>query len=355
MDAFKNALLFDFNNYDELLKCLYIMVKFETHGLESLSRITSAILGRNLTSVFLDAFYSHCKTFSDFNPLDFRKTEELDQKIATEFVNVSIEQTIIVPQSNVCINCNCELSINRMRLHSASLISYSSNVKDCKIGIKECFCGSLTYPSYSIKGGTRKIFESIFEDIYISFTEETIFEQPILNVVLSDIVFKQSSFMGFAQAHNSLWSSDEMKRDLLTDKRLSEVWFYFNCCKIYKEMNGTLTNENFVNMVHLDSMLVKMKPYLFRFFVTKWSKHVNTHHTLCSKALVIDGNQKVRRMVCCFEEVYKKMEYIGEKKMGCVETPLKGNFLKEILFHIIGSFLLKEAIFAKSIKKRNQK
>lgn len=267
----------------------------------------------------------HCELYKEFYPVEFlRQLQALDSKIEEGFKLANEEQDIIVTQMVRCLFCNQDLTNQNIRYHSASLISHNSKIKSCKILIRSCVCGALNYPCYAVKGKERKLSPMIFSQKYIALTEETVMERTVLDSMLNDAVFKHSSFMGFAQAHDAMWSNVDIRRDILCNKRLNETWFYFNLIKIHHEINGDLNGFSFGKMEELDSMLAKLRPKLFHHFVSKWSDHQVDHSQHCSKALVFDGNQKVRRMVCCYNEVFANMEFFGSHRIGCVETPEKG-------------------------------
>jgi len=325
MEQFRDSLLYNFANYSELMSCLYILIKCKDHELRQIRKVIRHALGKDFEEEFLQMFMSHCEAYKDFYPLEFlRNLQVLDRKIEEGFKVANEELDIIAPQITRCLFCKQDLQHEQVRYHRATLVSHNSKIKSCKILIRKCVCGALNYPCYAVKDQDRKISLTILSQKYIALTEETVMEKTVLDSMLNDFVFKHSSFMGFAQAHDAMWSNDEIRRDILVDKRLIETWYYFNLIKIYNEINGDLNGFSFRKMEDLDVMLAELRPKLFPHFVTKWSSHQNDHHQNCSKALVFDGNQKVKRMVCFYKEVFVDMEFFGRHQIGYIETPEKG-------------------------------
>lgn len=46
----------------------------------------------------------------------------------------------------------------------------------------------------------------------------------------------------------------------------------------------------------------------------------------CSKAIAIDGNHKINRLTCCFDEVFINNHETSPLQTGCTNSPLMGSY-----------------------------
>ena len=61
---------------------------------------------------------------------------------------------------------------------------------------------------------------------------------------------------------------------------------------------------------------------MFKNFVKKWSAHRHAKPTEnCNKILVLDGNWKVSRLKCTYDNLWYKTAEFGECRVGCTNTP----------------------------------
>jgi len=66
--------------------------------------------------------------------------------------------------------------------------------------------------------------------------------------------------------------------------------------------------------------------HLPNYFTNKWSQHVCLDNSNCSKAIAIDGNHKIHRLVCRFDENELIIPETSPIKIGCIQTPLFGSY-----------------------------
>ncbi len=55
----------------------------------------------------------------------------------------------------------------------------------------------------------------------------------------------------------------------------------------------------------MDKRISQLIPHLLPLFIKKWSTH-ECKHPSCKRALNIDGNHKVTRLTCLFNEINEK-------------------------------------------------
>lgn len=142
----------------------------------------------------------------------------------------------------------------------------------CNINIKKCRkCLSLHYISYAINHLTKEktFYKNSLDHQYFHFTNETIFEINFLNILMADILFKQTSFMSFCNAYNFLYAPKSTTRYFLNSKRLADVFFCYNI-RYYSEFkkNDTLKSNTISNLFVLYYYLV-----IFIFLVEFFSNY----------------------------------------------------------------------------------
>ena len=81
----------------------------------------------------------------------------------------------------------------------------------------------------------------------------------------------------------------------------------------------------------LDQAILNIEHDIFRVFVKKWTEHTHAKNTIkCNHLLVLDGNWKVNRLKCTFDNIWKRTKEFGEYMIGCKNTPEKfGYFCEE--------------------------
>lgn len=79
---------------------------------------------------------------------------------------------------------------------------------------------------------------------------------------------------------------------------------------MYNESNGN----------PIDASLTTIKGKLFGNFVKKWSCHTHKDEH-CNKTITLDGNWKISRLKCSYDNVIFSSAEFGEMPLGCVHTP----------------------------------
>jgi hypothetical protein len=222
----------------------------------------------------------------------------------------------------------------------------------CNINIKKCRKRlSLHYISYAINHLTKEktFYKNSLDHQYFHFTNETIFEINFLNILMADILFKQTSFMSFCNAYNFLYAPKSTTRYFLNSKRLADVFFCYNIQRYYSEFkkNDTLKSNTISNLFVLyyylvififlveffsnyqtnpiDKVLRDLKPELFSQFVRKWSSHTHQAEN-CNYTITFDGLWKISRLKCSYDNVVFPSNEFGDLPYGCVQTPLRNNY-----------------------------
>ena len=170
----------------------------------------------------------------------------------------------------------------------------------------------------------REIFKNILSLEFISFTSETIFELLVLKSFDSHLIYNHASFKGFANSYNHFFDSfsiyineNSNKRCVLNRRRLSESWFYYKFIQYYNEFNGGLENFPMPFVKDLDVELNKIKQSVQSHFIKKWSSDYHLKKCInlnCSTAVVMDGNHKINRIKCLYDEEFIRIPELESKR-----------------------------------------
>ena len=229
----------------------------------------------------------------------------------------------------------CNQVIQKKTSYSAKIYYFAKQSENCTIVSYMCnFCKIYFYSSYYIESnGIRKFYENSINEKYIAFTNETVFEILLFKSLTMDIIYKHSSYSGFANAHNALFDNqndDENDRNILIYKRLGECWLYYNLLIFVKEYFGKLSDFKAPFIQDLDSTLTKQEKNFYGHFKKKWLSHSYLkicEHPKCSSALNIDGNHKVTRLTClCNSKLVTSEEFSSSAYVSCPKTPTRNSY-----------------------------
>lgn len=94
----------------------------------------------------------------------------------------------------------------------------------------------------------KKFFNDAHLSDYFQYTTETIFDRSIMRHLLSDIIFKHSSFRAFTDSYNYLHCSSLQFRFLLNSKRLADAFYCFELVRFfYENKNIPLQSKIIIN------------------------------------------------------------------------------------------------------------
>ena len=297
--------LFACSIYDRLIN------KFEQ---EFIFNIINMYLYKN-SSFDLINFFAKQKLYPKLFPSNTVTLFKNVDSISSSYIN-HIKDANVSCILNNCIFCQASLNNSEVFLN-AFIFFYEKNSNNCKINLKKCIaCNSMHYLSFAInsKNEERKIFNDLDQHSFISFSNEIVYERSILDKLTFDIIFQHNSFSSFTMSFNYFFKSFENSNSSLklSNKRLAETWLYYRYVLINFEMKNFDLDAFFIK--DLDSQLSKINPSLNKYFTKKWrsSEHKDKcTNEKCSQSLVLDGNHKVNRLKCCYEEVDYHVKELG--------------------------------------------
>ena len=303
-----------FDNMDDCCVAILIKKKFEYLGCHRYYQMIRQYFNISSKDIEFDSFFSRVFSLSFLFPSEYINCFKIiEEKIIKVNNNDKIPINFYTSEFQ-CYSCKNKFEDDVIKVnYAAQAYMYSKSSEACVISSIECTkCGAIHYPSYVIlKNKKRFYYENFLEHDYVAFSDETMIEALLLKSVTTDLVFKHSSFFGFCGAYNSLFKhyESDLERSMLIDKRLTEYWFYYNLIIFEKETHHHLRDfeGNFIQ--DLDSAIERIKTNLFNYFVKKWSSHQNLcKHPQCSIAINIDGNHKVNRLTCMFDQAFDQKE-----------------------------------------------
>lgn len=263
-----------------------------------------------------DCLLSYLKrnqAISIFDPfVFFKQLEKLDLFILNNF------QSNYSPNYDLCLHCS---NVKLIKLNKFNSVVYSLNSggKICFYTPKKCLsCNTIYYLNFFCNSkGERTFYNECLDSKFYSFSNELIFENSLIKSVSSDLIFKHSSFKAFTNSYNYFHSNcqEQMSKHIqLEEKRLSEVWFYFNYLKVKKNFEKQQEVCAFY-VKDLDKNIKTQNSKLFSIFTKKWS---GIYHSSackdenCSKVISIDGNYKINRLKCMSSLVKLNSEEFGK-------------------------------------------
>lgn len=300
--------IYPFSDFNQYFTSIYILEKFKHLHIKTIT----SLINQTLSSEFSCSVIFNFSVFIKQNPKKYGLSffaENIQNKIDTMH-DLYSEPIIFTSLSTKCIFCSCVLIDGSE--YKAECYYYNNPPANVRIISKKCLsksCKAEHFLNYADKLGERKLFKNFLSLKYFSISHETIFELKVLFSFESHLLNGHSSFKGFADAYNCFFNSfllyinGNEKRCILNRKRLAEVWFYYRFILFYKELNKDLENFPMPYIKNLNNELVNIKASLQPYFIKKWSgeSHSKCVHSLCSKAIVIDGNHKVNRSKCFYD------------------------------------------------------
>ena len=86
-------------------------------------------------------------------------------------------------------------------------------------------------------------------------------------------------------------------------------------------------NQHRLTKHPINSAIAKIMSTLLSQFVKKWSNHTHKNsEKSCNDAVVYDGNWKLSRLKCVYDQVWYKSNEYGEIQIGCPNTPNRNSY-----------------------------
>lgn len=308
-----DKLIEPFESMDELLSFCYLSEKYSDRSISFKTQIINQFLQKKLTENQIENFVNKMQFCPNFYPKNFFNNQlKLDDFLAEN------SSKLMEPTLNECLMCK-NYTLEPFKTSNSIVYSLSDGPFETKVSSKKCLkCHSIYYFSFYIdKNGERVFYSDVLKNRYISFTNETIFEIRLLENVTIDIIFKHSSFKSYTNSYNYFNFTKDFRqlngREKLEKKRLIENWFYYRYLFTFMEIYPFKKIQAFyINL--LDENLDLLNKSLFQHFAKKWS---GTHHFSmckdknCAKSISVDGNHKVNRLKCLYEENIVSFRELG--------------------------------------------
>jgi hypothetical protein len=314
-----SAVVMPFENLTEAFIAIYVTTRINNKNRNSNSynlKLINFIIKKHIQISNFEFFLERCGLYKSVLPIEFFNSfKDIEQRI------LDYEDHIVTfrPINTNCLICNESLKYAEYHEQVARLYSYSQKSKNCCLVSFKCKkCKSKHFFSYVLLiNGVKKFQENSLNEVFIHFTDESVYEILLLRSVTTELVHKHASFTSICSNYNSLMNNNANEtRGLLVDKRLSESWFYFNLCCFYNEYYGDLKKFDGPTVENLDIDIKKARQHLFPYFVKKWTGDYHRNkctHSNCTLAINIDGNHKCNRLTCMYDNyIYQSPEINGK-------------------------------------------
>lgn len=95
---------------------------------------------------------------------------------------------------------------------------------------------------------------------------------------------------------------------------------------LYSFIVSNQANEK-ENITYLDKLIDGHRGDFFSNFVKKWINHKHViPYDECKRTASFDGDWKVGRIKCCYDQIHYESPEYGAIQIGCTKTPLRGSY-----------------------------
>ena len=316
--------VYEFHVVQQLLQCIPPRVP---------SRSTEiAVLGKSVVENKELEIYGPFENESDFVYIDgitesFSFTKEcMDVVIRNEakFISFQIKSNLpimVVPTITYC----CRRSIKIDHRHTISVLYDLDNAQQMYCFHGRCqICKMSYYPNFqcNVNGG-REYFDFGDTIDFLMVTSQTAFKLKMLKHIDAMVTVGQVSFERIANVFNRSLELVNTSREL-NKCRLQSVWFVYRLLQYKKvfEVWPRKTHGEF----HLEELCSLYYNEIKEMIDSKWLQHKCENEGCASRAVVIDGNEKLYRYICS-----SKKERVsgnpGEPNLfkGCINYPIISN------------------------------
>ncbi|CAF1017018.1 unnamed protein product [Brachionus calyciflorus] len=319
--------IFPFNQIDDLFIFYRIRDSISSKCLNDQVDLLNSFVQKSYKFDDILHFLNNSEHLKDFLPNNFfKKLKSLDEFIC------KAKDLNFTPDIVLCIKCK-EPVRPISKKTEAVVYSLNEGSRNCFLQDKKCIKCNYRYSLsfYYTSDNKRFFYPNVLKEKFISFSNETIVEIKLLFKLTCDIIFNHSSFKSFTNSFNYFHNYDRAlinKRQNLEEKRLTETWFYYRfILGKYDFLLEEKIEAFYVNK--LDENLQRFNNSIQKSFIKKWSSkdHLNNcKHNDCSFSISIDGNHKINRLKCMYDNVSIKQNEFGDFKIGCLNSPLRNSY-----------------------------
>lgn len=198
--------------------------------------------------------------------------------------------------------------------------------------------GSIDYsctPSVAIYGtfwecaGQRNFtYQSLNAGKYIYVGGDVVIARGIVNRFIAEFVHHDFSIHALVNTLNQeALNTGQDQSSKIDPHCLSHILY----CYLYVLMNVSFGNAVVKTPIRIDDYdmwAFEQFPRLLSSFTYLWMNHqslIGSCHKQCSRSLVVDGNQKIRRRICAFKEIRVDTNEMHQVLVGCCRTPVTGS------------------------------
>jgi len=184
----------------------------------------------------------------------------------------------------------------------------------------KCKCGLIYYYGFR---EMKSVNSRTFTDTklpYLMFRGGVIFCRELLNNIDLQISIGSVSFEAAAEIYNNLHNPFQ----LLNPQRLEDAWFVYKI--LFFESSFSVWPRNVKKELDIEKLCFNVYPLIRNAIDNTWLNHICTAVGCKERLIIIDGNEKLYRLVCNA----KKERIIGKEGQVntynlCIRNPKRGN------------------------------
>jgi len=329
-------LIYPWDSFDQLLQVMHVYTSlkhYENHDLTIIAQCIQHVTQKVIQNEDLKNFIDKVQFNKSLYPINFiQNLETFDQSLNNFLNSKNYATKEFKTNRTACASCQQEFNLNSLSYsHKTAVVYYTSKPPETVFNtyLKCYHCKTDHYNCYYVNSLNQKFFyPECFNERFISFTNQTVFEKQIFDMFITSLHFQHTSFKSYCDSYNSLFTSKHIQRKELSRKKFTECWFYYNLLLYQHEFND-VTKYIAPIIEKIDTSLQSIRNGLFKNFVKKWSGDFHTSnckHPNCSKILNTDGIWKTTRPKCGEEEIYLNSEEVKPIKTGCKLTPKPNSY-----------------------------
>ncbi|CAF1537992.1 unnamed protein product [Adineta ricciae] len=263
----------------------------------------------------------------------YRNVQKIVDTYAEANQLCTLINNVIIPAAEKCCT-DCGKCYSQLFSKSVSIYQFDGKISKGLI----CYYYCDHTGTEKFKQAPRKLYPNFIESLHgkivskksLEYTDyfyiggDSVFSKKILTQFETLLVTSHTNFQGFTEAYNLLHKYEYDTERFVERRLFSQIWIMYELVNLaffmgYEEILLPLTMDRTQN----DSFFYNIFDSLYVLFVKFWLNHseYKSCGSYCSKALVVDGNQKLRRRICFDKTKTITTDEMTTIVVGCDRTP----------------------------------
>ncbi|CAF3538259.1 unnamed protein product [Rotaria sp. Silwood1] len=244
------------------------------------------------------------------------QSRPLHKQTSVSSIMIRQNENLLVPFQSSCPKCNQSLDASDAIQRRVRLYCQNGSVVTVII-----------YPNFS-RINQRNIYthQSLHHGKYVYLGGDVAIERSIIDKYTAQIIHHDFSMIGTAASLNQeAFNLGYYQFALIERRLLSNIIHAYLIIQLDLSMGYACVSTP-CSLKDFSQWAWEQFPRLLTCFIYLWTNHrtlIGSCGEHCSKCLIVDGHQKVRRRICAFKDVKVETEEIKELVIGCCRTPLR--------------------------------